>query len=163
MTGIALKRAEDLAPQVERVLDGVSARLRALVPDAEFHHIGATAIPGSLTKGDVDVLLLVSPGRFQATVDALRRHFDIKQPANWTSEFASFGDDLGYELPLGVQVVVKDSSADFLLFLRDYFIANPDALGEYNLLKMAHAAEGPERYWSAKDSFLATILTSRAR
>ena len=160
---ITLKRSETLAPQVGRILESVSARLRGLVPDAEFHHIGATAIPGSLTKGDLDVLLLVSPARFQATVDLLRQHFVVKQPMNWTSEFASFGDDLGYELPLGIQVVVKDSSADFLLFLRDYFVANPDALAEYNRLKSAHAQEGPEDYWKAKDAFLAKILAARPR
>jgi GrpB-like predicted nucleotidyltransferase (UPF0157 family) len=163
MRSIILQMADDLAPQVEGILDRVFARLRVLVPDAELHHVGATAISGSLTKGDVDVLVRVSPARFQATVDALRGQFAVKQPMNWTSDFASFGDDTGYELPLGIQVFVRDSSGDFLLFLRDYFIANRDALADYNRLKMAHADEGPEGYWKAKDAFLAKILASRAR
>ena len=162
MTGITLKSADALAAKVEPILDRVFARLRVLVPDAELHHVGATAISGSLTKGDVDVLVQVSPARFQATVDVLRQHFVVKQPMNWTSEFASFGDDTGYELPLGIQVFVRDSSGDFLLFLRDYFIANPYALADYNRLKMAHADEGPEGYWKAKDAFFAKLLASRA-
>ena len=163
MRSIILQMADDLAPQVEGILDRVFARLRVLVPDAELHHVGATAISGSLTKGDVDVLVRVSPARFQATVEVLQAHFAVKQPMNWTSDFASFGDDTGYELPLGIQLFVRDSSGDFLLFLRDYFIANPDALADYNRLKMAHADEGPEGYWKAKDAFLAKILASRAR
>jgi GrpB-like predicted nucleotidyltransferase (UPF0157 family) len=64
-------------------------------------------------------------------------------------------------LPLGVQVVVKDGSEDFLLFLRDYFVSHGDALAEYNRLKMIHAAKGPEGYWKAKDKFLTKILASR--
>jgi GrpB-like predicted nucleotidyltransferase (UPF0157 family) len=74
------------------------------------------------------------------------------------------GDDAKRRrLPLGIQVFVKDSSGDFLLFLRDYFIANPGALGEYNRLKMAHADEGPEGYRKAKNEFLARILASRTK
>jgi GrpB-like predicted nucleotidyltransferase (UPF0157 family) len=163
MKSITLRKADELIPQVESILDRVFAQVRGLVPDAELHHIGATALPGALTKGDVDVLLRVTPARFQSAVDVLRPHFAVKQPVNWTSEFASFGDDVGHDLPVGIQVVVKDSSADFLLYLRDYFTARPEALSEYNRLKVAHADEGEEGYWRAKDEFFARILASRKR
>jgi len=160
---ITLKKSDELLPQVERLLPRLFARINALLSDVELHHIGATALSGALTKGDVDVLLRVSPARFSAAVDVLKQHFNVKQPANWTPEFASFGDDTGYELPVGVQVVVKDSSADFLLFLRDYFIQSPEALDEYNRLKMANSDGDPEGYWKAKDEFFATILASKMR
>lgn len=161
MTKVNLRPADELMPQVERVLSRVFARLRALLPDAELHHVGATALPGALTKGDIDVLVRVAPERFQAAVDVLRQHFLVKQPDNWTSEFASFGDDTGPELPLGIQVVVRNSSDDFFLFLHDYFTSHRDALRAYNRLKRAHAGEGPEGYWKAKNDFLAKILSSR--
>jgi len=161
MAPVNLKTVDELMPQVKRTLSQVYAQLEALVPDAELHHIGATAIPGALTKGDVDVLLRASGARFQAVVDVLKRHFTIKQPANWTPEFASFGDDTSFELPLGVQVVIKDAREDFLLFLRDYFVSHHDALADYNRLKITHAAEGPEGYWKAKDRFLTKILSLR--
>ncbi len=163
MTGISLQSADQLRPQVERILRGVMAQLRALVPDAELHHIGATALPGALTKGDVDVLLRVPAPRFSAAVAALRPYFAVKQPDNWTAGFASFGDDTGHELPLGVQVVAEESASDFLLFLRDYLSAHAEALAEYNRLKAAHAAEGPDAYWRAKDVFLSRILDQRNR
>lgn len=161
MTNITLCSVSELMPRVTCILDHVRPQLEALVPDAEPHHIGATSIPGAVTKGDVDVLLRVAPDRFAAAVTMLGQHFAIKQPANWTSTFASFGDDTGYELPLGIQVVVKESSEDFFLFLRDYLISNREALGEYNRLKMRHSAAGPESYWTAKDEFLTKILASR--
>jgi GrpB-like predicted nucleotidyltransferase (UPF0157 family) len=156
-----LRPLSELLPQVERILACVMPKLAALLPGAEIHHIGATAIPGSVTKGDVDVLVLASSEQFPAAVESLKPHFAVKQPTNWTGEFASFGDDSGYELPLGIQLVAKDSSTDFLLFLRDYFIFNREALEEYNRLKLAHASEGAEEYWKAKDSFLRKILSSR--
>jgi GrpB-like predicted nucleotidyltransferase (UPF0157 family) len=158
---IDLTPVSDVLPQAERILSRVLTQLGALLPDAELHHIGATALPGGVTKGDVDVLVRVSPARFPAAVEALRRVFAVRQPDNWTAQFASFGDDTGYELPLGVQVVVRDSGADFLLFLRDHLRANPDVLAEYNRLKSAHAHDGAEGYWQAKDAFFGRILAAR--
>ena len=123
--------------------------------------MGATALPGGVTKGDVDILVRVSPASFAAAVEALQRNFAVKQPGNWSAGFASFGDDTGHELPLGIQVVVEDSTEGFLLFLRDYVCANPEALAEYNRLKTAHTHEGAEGYWGSKDAFFREILAAR--
>ena len=161
MTSIVLTPADDLAPRVQRTLARLAARLNSMLPDAVLHHIGATAITGALTKGDLDVLLRASQERFQDIVAVLSRNFTIKQASNWTAEFASFGDDSAYELPVGIQVVVEGSNLDFFLFLRDHFILNPEALRQYNLLKIAHADKGEHGYWKAKDEFLARILASR--
>jgi len=160
---IDLKIADELRPQVEATLGRLSAQIKALVPDAEIHHIGATAVPGALTKGDLDVLLRVSPERFPAVVDRLKRDFQIKQPNNWTPQFASFGSDTKFELPVGIQVVVNGSENDFLLYLRDHLVRHPKALAEYNRLKMANADKGPEEYWKAKNEFLQKILAERAK
>lgn len=161
MPSVPLKSANEYAPVVERMLGKVIPHLRALLPDAEVHHIGATSIAGSVTKGDVDLLLRVKQSCFRATVEMLKNHFAIKQPENWTTYFASFGDDTSHELPLGVQVVVRESSADFLLFLRDYLRSHENALREYNRLKTAHAVEGPEGYWRAKNKFFEKLLALR--
>jgi len=158
---IPLKAVNELATQVETVLREVFVQLERLLPSAELHHIGATAVPNAVTKGDVDVLVRVRGSDFGAAVAALRDHFAVKQPGNWTSEFASFGDDIRYALPLGVQLVVTGSRDDFLLFLRDYLIANKEALLQYNQLKLAHAPDGAEAYWHAKNAFFAEILAAR--
>ncbi|MET0397718.1 MAG: GrpB family protein [Longimicrobiaceae bacterium] len=158
MESVILVPVSELMPRVERTLGRVTARLRAIVPGAGLHHIGATALPGALTKGDVDVLVRVAPARFPAVVEVLGRHFAVKQPANWTASFASFGDDDGYELPLGIQVVVEGGAEDFFLFLRDHFVSNPRALAEYDRLKTVHAPDGAEAYRRAKADFLGSIM-----
>lgn len=161
MPAIILRRAEDLLPTVERVLDGLARRLSAILPHDPPHHVGGTAVPGAITKGDVDVALRIPAPRFEAAVGALGRHFAIKQRENWTPEFASFGDDVTYELPVGIQVAIEDSVADVLVYLRDYLLANPPALIEYNALKVAHAERGPADYWKAKHEFFTRILAER--
>jgi GrpB-like predicted nucleotidyltransferase (UPF0157 family) len=111
--------------------------------------------------GEIDILLRLPPARFPIAVEALKQHFQIKQPDNWSPEFASLGDGAGYRLPVGVQVVVKDSSADFLLFLRDYFVENPRALRDYNQVKASYSNGSNDDYWKAKNEFLSRILASR--
>jgi len=159
---ISLKEATDPAPLVEPILAETFARIADLLPDAEVHHIGATAIPGSITKGDIDVLVLVSRSAMSPAIQALGQHYAVKQRENWTADFASFGDDTGYALPLGVQVVVRGSENDFLVYLRDYLAEHCSALEEYNRLKTENADAGAAQYWEAKDAFFARILRLRS-
>ena len=158
-----LTSSNDLAPEVRLVITSIAKQLSSLLPRAEFHHIGATAIPGAVTKGDVDVLLRVEASDFLSAVSALRGRFAIKQPENWTEVFASFGDDSSYQFPIGVQLVVKDSEGDIFLFLHDYLTSDPKHLAEYNRVKRESAPNGPEAYWKAKDRYLSSILASRPK
>jgi GrpB-like predicted nucleotidyltransferase (UPF0157 family) len=155
--------SDDLAPVLEVHLPRISTQLAALVPSGEFHHIGATAIPGSITKGDVDVLRRVEALDFLPAVQSLRSHFAINQPENWTSEFASFADERSFPFPLGVQLVVKASEWDFFIFLVEYFISNPEYLAEYNRIKIESAPLGVVEYRNAKESYLTPIIASRAK
>jgi len=158
-----LTLSDDLTPLFKASLPKIATRLSALLPKAAFHHIGATAIPGAVTKGDVDVLLRVEHLDFAAAVAVLQSHFVIKQPENWSEVFASFGDDSSYPFPLGVQLVVRDSEADFFLFLHEYFTSDVTRLAEYNRIKKEAAPHGSEEYWKAKDRFLSSILASRKK
>ncbi|MDP3073569.1 MAG: GrpB family protein [Opitutaceae bacterium] len=163
MPKIILQEVSAMAPLVERLLARLRPQLRHLLPTAEIEHIGATAIPGAITKGDVDVMVRVTPAEFRAAADVLSAHFAIKQPENWTPDFASFGDDDSYDLPLGVQLVAKNTDADQFSFLRDHFITNPAALADYNRLKQRHAGDGAEAYWKAKNALFESILSTRER
>ncbi len=154
-----LTLSENLAPVVDDVLRHVLARLRTILPSAEFHHVGSTAIPGALTKGDLDVLIRVEREEFPQAVEALRQHFAVKQPQNWDPYFASFGDDSRYSMPLGVQVVIKDSEADFFLFIHEYLVSHPKVLADYNRMKLEYADKGAAEYWAAKDRILAPIVS----
>ena len=162
MPHITLRAESDLAPQVRAALARVVAQIRSVLPEAEVEHIGATAIPEALTKGDLDVMVRVPPSPFLVAVAKLKTVFAIKQLKNWNERFASFGDDIAYGLPLGVQLVSKDSESDFFLFLRDHFIQHPDALEAYNQLKIRHADKGADAYWKAKHIFLSEILATRS-
>jgi len=163
MREIVLRKSDEMRSVVEPALAQLASRLNQILPGVKVEHIGATAIPGALTKGDLDVALRVPARQFGEAVEVLKKSFSIKQHENWTPEFASFGDDSGYPMPVGVQISVEDSKSDFLVFLRDYLIANPSALVEYNDLKRQSFRLGWTSYWQAKDRFLARVLSSRTK
>jgi GrpB-like predicted nucleotidyltransferase (UPF0157 family) len=129
------------------------------LPDAEVHHIGATALPTGLTKGDVDVNIRIDTDGFARAVEILRRHHEPAQEHNWTPTYASFKAD-AYPLPLGIQVTVIGSSDDFLLALRDAMLTRPAILDAYNECKRRAAALGPDAYWDAKDTFLRALRSA---
>jgi GrpB-like predicted nucleotidyltransferase (UPF0157 family) len=155
--------SDEITPVLEDHLTLISEDLYRLVPGGEFHHNGATAIPGSLTKGDVDVLLRVDASDFATSAAALKRRFEINQPENWADVFASFKDDLSFPFPFGVQLVVKESEYDFFLFLIEYFTSDPAHLAEYNRIKQESAPLGPDEYRNAKERYLTPIVASRHR
>lgn len=156
-----LRRVDELQAQVESTLEAALTRLHAVLPDVETHHVGATATTGAVTKGNVDLVVRVTSTRFPLVVRSLGGLFEKKQRENWTDEFASFGDDDCFELPLGIQVVVRGSELDVFLYLRDYLRAHDDAREEYDRIKMEHAGDIADGYWEAKNAFLERILEAR--
>lgn len=153
-----LTLSDILKPTTSEVLTKVRTRVHATLPAIEVHHIGSTAIPGALTKGDLDVVLRVESHEFRSTIEKLRVAFSVKQPENWDPYFASFGNDTDFGISVGVQLVIKDSQADFFLFVRDYLISNPATLAAYNQAKQQSATRNVRVYRAAKDRILAQII-----
>jgi GrpB-like predicted nucleotidyltransferase (UPF0157 family) len=79
---LRFRPASELWPLVDRAFQRHSREIRTLVPSATVEHVGATAIPGSLTKGDLDLLVRVPAGDFPAGVAALRSRYAVEQPVN---------------------------------------------------------------------------------
>ena len=148
----------ELWPIVDRAFQLYSREIRILVLSAQVEHVGATAIPGSLTKGDLDLLVRVPRGAFSVAVDALRGRYAIDQPADWTEAFASFGEEDG-ELPVGIQLVVAGSNVDITFrLLRRLFRTRPDLVEQSNELKRRFEDGDPGAYARAKQELLEAQL-----
>jgi GrpB-like predicted nucleotidyltransferase (UPF0157 family) len=139
------------------------ARVRGLVPGAEIEHVGSTSVPGALTKGDVDLLVRVRRDDFDAATLALKGHYAVHQPANWTPTLASFADHGSADPPVGVQLVVAGSPDDALFGpFRDALIRDPRLLAEYNALKRRQDGEDYQRYTDVKGRFVERVLRELA-
>jgi GrpB-like predicted nucleotidyltransferase (UPF0157 family) len=112
VTTVRIRRESEVRASAHRAVERHRRRILEVLGDAEIEHVGATSVPGALTKGDVDVLVRVSGQRFADAVERLRPLYAVHQAHNWTGTLASFVDREAIEPPVGVQLVVAGSSDD---------------------------------------------------
>lgn len=139
----------------------LARELAAVLPaSAEILHVGATAVPGCLTKGDLDVVVRVEIADFPPAEAVLAERFARNRGSIRSETFAAF-EDAGRAPPLGVQLVVVGSDIDgfhsFVAALRD----DPDLVGRYNALKRAFHGRSMDEYREAKGVFIRQVLESR--
>lgn len=164
MAVVRIRRADEVRVVAEAAVEAHRTAVLKLVPGAEVEHVGATAVPGALTKGDVDVLVRVGEPEFPAAVEALSRHYAIHQPHNWTPELASLIDPYAAEPPVGIQLVVRGSQADrFFGPFRDALIGSEALLAEYNELKLQLDGLDYPRYTQLKGQFIERVLRELGR
>ncbi|MBO1910605.1 GrpB family protein, partial [Microvirga sp. 3-52] len=51
--------------------------IQELIPNADVQHVGSTAVPNSLTKGDLDIQVRVSETQFNEAVKALSTVYEL--------------------------------------------------------------------------------------
>jgi GrpB-like predicted nucleotidyltransferase (UPF0157 family) len=125
-------------------------RIAAALPDAQIEHVGATAIPGALTKGDLDLNVRVAGARFAAAEAALAGLYARNTASDHSATFAAFTDDA---LDLGVQLTAIGSAEDFFLRQRDRLLADPRLCAAYDDLKRRFAGQRMVDYRAAKEAF----------
>ncbi len=158
MAAVRIRPSTELAESARAAFDHHRQQVLRLIPGAEVEHVGATAVPGALTKGDLDVLVRVHPSEFSDAVAALHGVYAIHQPHNWTPTLASFNDPASSAPPVGVQLVVAGSASDALFGpFREALIADPALLAEYNALKLRLNGESYEHYTATKGAFVEEV------
>lgn len=142
----------------QTTFDSVKRTLIGMLPSsAEVLHVGATAIPGCLTKGDLDIVIRVSQADFESVDGILAKFLTRNAGSVRTQEFSAF-EDLGRALHVGIQLVARDGSFDFFHRFVDALRANPELVRRYNTLKLAFDGKSMSDYRKAKDAFIAEAL-----
>lgn len=128
--------------------------LRKLIPSAQIEHIGSTAIPDAITKGDLDIQVRVLPDYFPKVKKQLEKLYEINQAENWSSTFASFKDEFSFEIPIGIQLTVINSEEDNLFRKQQALLLNnPDLLKKYNQMKLRFEGKSLKNYRTARAKF----------
>ncbi len=141
---------DDIWEKTRSLFESEKSKLSDRFPNASIEHIGSTAIPGTLTKGDVDINVRLKLEEFDEVVEILKTLYKINQPENWTKEFASFKDD---SRDLGIQVTVLGSAEDYFVAQREYLKSHPEAVTELNALKERFEGKNMDEYRGAKEEF----------
>jgi GrpB-like predicted nucleotidyltransferase (UPF0157 family) len=142
---------------VERLFARVAERLGALLPNADIQHVGSTAIPGSLTKGDLDVQVRVHECDFAGAKERLTAIYAVNAGGFASRDAASFAAR-DTEPSLGVHLTVIGGPADMQWRFRDLLIASPRLRADYDRLKREFHGASMQKYREAKGEFVARVL-----
>jgi len=132
-------------------------RILRVVPNADVQHIGSTAIPGSLTKGDLDIQVRVGQKDFKKAQKALSKIYKPNKGNPPTKTYASFKNNSA-KIPLGVQLIVVGSKEDNFTALQDILVGNKKHLKAYNALKEQYQVKPMREYRKAKGKFVEKVL-----
>jgi len=128
-----------------------------LLPFAKIEHIGSSAIPNAISKGDLDIYIEVKSEQFEFAIEQLKTlNFIEKQNTLRTDELCMLeslnNDDVAF------QVVVTDSVFTFFLTFRNKLMSLPLLVKEYNQLKFECSHLDPDQYRKIKSDFINRVL-----
>jgi len=135
------------------------ALISTVLPSTDIQHVGSTAIPGSLTKGDLDIQVRVAAEDFDNAVQALSNFYLLNEGSTRTETFRAFKDDTT-DPPLGVQLTVIDSELDIFWRLRDVLLMNDLYRLKYDELKKNYEGKDMEEYRAAKNEFFEWLMST---
>ena len=144
----------DIKEKIDTLFNSEKKKLQDIFPSSNIEHIGGTSVPSLISKGDLDINIRVPEKDFQRSVETLKGLYEINQPNNWTSGFASFKDD---SRDIGVQLTVKDSADDLFVPQREFLKNHPEKVLELNILKEKFEGGDMDEYRVEKGKFFESL------
>ncbi len=157
---IHLVLEKDIRSASRALVSALSGEITAAIPSARVEEIGSTAIPGSLTKGDVDLAVFVDQADFVDAAAALGDRYQVNDMED-IAFFASFKGMRG-GLEFGIQLNTPQVVTFRFLEFRDALRASPDLVDDYNHVKEQARALPPDDYRARKNEFIEKVLNRQA-
>ncbi len=146
------KKRVNFKKDVGKVFLKEKRKIAKILPGVDIQHVGSTAIPNSLTKGDLDIQVRVEKENFTKIVGKLMQIYEEDRENRRTKTYAGFKKDDG-GIPIGIQVTIIGSKEDDFSKLRDILLCNSKYQREYNSLKERYHEKTIEEYRRAKAKF----------
>lgn len=151
---------EEFRDAARRAYEEHHRTLRPLLPGARIEHVGSTAVPGSVTKGDLDICVIVEPADFSQADALLAGRCARNLGSIHTTSFAAFTVD-GGAIDVGIQLVVAGSEWDTFVRWRDLLRSHPALRRAYDELKRRYDGRPMDDYRAAKSTFIGEALSGR--
>lgn len=154
-------KSEEYQPLANRVYSELKEKLGFDLPAAQIEHIGSSAIPGCLSKGDLDIYVAVPALDFSNAIKKIESlGFNVKQNTERTEELCPF-EGSGFPLDVGLQLVARGSKFEFFLTFRDVLLNDERLRDEYNRLKQRCSGFEADEYRKVKSAFIDELLARR--
>ena len=128
-----------------------------ILPQAIVEHIGASAIPNAISKGDLDIFVGVDAAEFESTVlKIIDLGFQEKQDTLRTDELCML--ESKHE-DVAIQMVANGSKFEDFLVFRDALLADSALVEQYNQLKKSCEGCSEGDYRERKSVFITKVLS----
>lgn len=156
---IQLKKADDYQTLLDKIFLQTKQDLASTIPNCAIEHIGSSAIPHAISKGDLDICVIVpTDTQLEDIVKILQSHgYQEKTNTLRTSELCMLVSPRD-DLDLALQVIQQGSEFENFIHFRDALTKNSELVSEYNQLKADSAHLSQDRYRQAKADFIHRIL-----
>ncbi|MFA3082967.1 MULTISPECIES: GrpB family protein [Acinetobacter] len=148
---------EQYQQRCTQLFNSYQKEISTLLPFAKIEHIGSSAIPNAISKGDLDIYVEVKSDQFEFAIEQLKTlNFIEKQNTLRTHELCmleSLNDD-----DVAFQIVVSGSIFTFFLAFKNKLIESPTLVNEYNQLKLQCSHLDPDQYRTIKSDFINRVL-----
>jgi GrpB-like predicted nucleotidyltransferase (UPF0157 family) len=145
-------------PRIEEIFDELSHRLRSMLPNSRIEHVGSSSIPGTISKGDLDIFVGVSPLEFEQSISLVQSiGFYEKSDTMRTESLRMMVTD-EYQEDVAIQIVSNGTEFECFIDFRDKMRSNPELVSKYNELKINCNGMPHEQYREVKSSFIESVL-----
>lgn len=129
-----------------------------LLPHAVVEHVGSSAIPGAVSKGDLDICVVVAQSDHQASVHTLTAWGYTEKLDTLRNEQLCMLEWREAHEEHAVQLVAHGSPFEMFMTFRDALLTCPALVNEYNQLKLHAAHLSATEYRAAKSNFIERVL-----
>jgi len=152
-------KAEQYQSANNEIYERISAVLRGAFPDAVIEHIGSSAVPGLVSKGDLDIFVGVERNAFKSATRQLEvLGFSVKEGSLRTESLCPFTTDKYDGADVGLQLVENGSKFEFFRTFRDMLLENEGLRERYNEMKCRCTGMDGDAYRQIKSEFIETEL-----
>lgn len=153
-----LLNPSEYQPEARAIFESISAQLGRLLPRSRVEHVGASSIPGAVSKGDLDICVVVTADDHASTVETLQATgYLIKADTLRTAELCMLLAPRN-DLDVALQVVAEGLQFEFFMRFRDVLQADALLVERYNELKRKFAESGAGCYRDEKAKFIEAVL-----
>ncbi len=151
----------DYQQKTQRIFENARTALAAALPKARIEHVGASAIPGAHSKGDVDICVCVAAEEFAVALTTIQGLGYVIKTDTMRAPQLCMLDWPDASLGLAVQLIERGSEFEFFFAFRDALLADPALVEAYNRVKHEAALLGDEEYREAKSVFIGCVLAGK--
>lgn len=153
-----LRKYEEYSSHVEVLFLKLSQELRLVLPEARIEHIGSSSIPGSISKGDLDVFVGVDQVNFNDALEKIKRIGFVEKEGTFRSNELCMLVTTKYDYDVAVQLVSNGSEFEDFLRFRNILLSSTDLVKQYNEVKLFAENLDENEYRKNKSDFIVQVL-----